>query len=85
MAALFRPLFPVSIKYPFGMRSASKTRLRERFNSSDCKNKAYSGLFLKEARFGLRLDPEWMNPGSIRTRMSVARIREIGDVTFFPQ
>ncbi len=84
IAAVFQPLFPESIKYPFGIRSARKTRLRERFNSPDCQNKADSGLFLKGARFGLRLDSERSNPGSIRARISVARIRGIGAVAPFP-
>jgi hypothetical protein len=77
MAAVFWPLSPVSIKYPFGTRSASKTRLRERFNWPDCQKKADSGLFLKGARYGLRLDPEKVNLGSIWARISVARIKRI--------
>ena len=67
IAAVFRPLFPVSIKYPFGMRSVSKTRLRERFNSPDCQNKAYSGLFLKRspirAPIGSRKGDSGLNSG----------------------
>ena len=54
--------------------SGRKTRLCERFNSSDCQNKADLGLVKNGARIGLRLDPEKGNPGSIWARISVARI-----------
>ncbi len=54
-----------------GMRSASKTRLCERFNSSDCQNTAHLGLFLNGAQIGLRLDPKKVSPGSIWARISV--------------
>ncbi len=36
------------------------------------------GLFSNGARFGLRLDPGKVNPGSIRARISVAKIGWMG-------
>ena len=67
-----------------GMRSASKTRLCERFNSSDCQNTAHLGLFLNGAQIGLRLDPKKVSPGSIWARISVARIWGEGGNHIYP-
>lgn len=55
-------------------RSAAKSRLYERYNLPDCENKAEYRLFLKGARYGLRLDPGRSNPGSIRARIRAGRI-----------
>ena len=66
------------------MRSARKTRICEPFISSDCQNTAHLGLFLNGARYGLRFDPERVNPGSIWARISVARIWGVGVITYTP-